>query len=75
MGYGPWSRRESDTTERLILSHFTFFTFMKGGCRSMGNMSQTCLKFFLEHSSLILFGVSTLSYEILQDGMYGGVKG
>ena len=49
---------------------------MKGGHGSVGNMSQTCLKFFfLEHSSLILFGVSTLSYEILQDGMYGGVKG
>ena len=42
----------------------------------MGNMSQTCLKFFfLEHSSLILFGVSTLSYEILQDGMYGAEVG
>ena len=74
-GYGPLSRKESDTTEWLTLSLFTSFTFMKGGRRSMGNMSQTWLTFFLEHLSLILFEASTLSYEILQDGMYGRMKG
>ena len=41
----------------------------------MGNMSQTWLTFFLEHLSLILFEASTLSYEILQDGVYGRMKG
>ena len=30
---------------------------------------------FLEHLSLLLFGVSTPCCEILQNGMYGGIKG
>ena len=31
MGYSPWGRKESDTTERLTLSHFLHFinTFFK----------------------------------------------